>query len=193
MVSMWYWKLQITECFSTQEKGQDVLQSTKYSSAFQRPNPSPSFLFLFPLPNNLSLEGRLFHSTPCLIPHKLCLFHAYITFDFCLCLSASEFTQLRACNGYRLIKYVIQEWLGLCLMCLTSSHRRWKVSIKLCPFCLISCFDLVFSLSLKAEWVSTWGLCNSLIIETIDHKGSLRAITSIEPMSQLCICTKSKQ
>lgn len=153
---------------------------------------SPWVLFLFPLHNHLSQEGRLFHSIPCLVLHELCLFCAYIMFDFCLPLSASEFIQFRACNGFRRMKYVIHEWLGLCLMCFLPSLRRWRASRKLCPFCLISCFDLVFSLSLNAAWVSTWGLSNSLIIETIDHKGSLRAITSIEPMSQLCICSKSK-
>lgn len=191
VVHMWYWTLQNPEVFSTQEKGQDVLQTTV--QLFKDLIPILLFSFLFPLLGHLLLEGRLFHSTPCLIPHELCLFHMYITFDFYLSLSVSEFIQFRACNAFRQIKYITQEWLGLCLMCLPSSLRRWKVSIKLCSFCLISFFDLVFSLSLKAEWVSTQGLCNSLIIETIDHKGSLRAITSIEPMSQLCICTKSKQ
>lgn len=114
----------------------------------------------------------------------------YLVFAF---LSQSEFIHFQACNGFRKRKYVIHEWLRLCLMCFLSSLRRWSVSIKFCPFRLISCFDLIFSLSLKAKWVSTWRLCYSLIIETIDHKGSWRAITSIESMSQLCICTKFKQ
>lgn len=166
--------------------------SFKIHSASQGSNPDPCFFFLFLLPNHLSQKGRLFHSIPCFIPHELCLFHVYITLNFCLPLSASEFIQLRVCNSFTWIKYVIHEWLGLVFMCFPSSLGSWRVSIRWCPFCLISCFDLVFSLSLKAEWVSTWGLCNSLIIETIDHKGSLRAITSIEPTSRLCICTKSK-
>lgn len=185
--------LDIAEPRSVFYSGKRAGCPSKNSSAFQRPNSNPSFFVPFPFTQSL-ITGRKIVSFYSLSHSSWTLSFPRVHYLRFLPFSLNIWIlQFRACNGFRQIKYIIQEWLGLCLMCLPSSLRRWKVSIKWCPFCLISCFDLVFSLSLKAEWVSTQGLCNSLIIETIHHKGSLRAITSIEPMSQLCICTKSKQ
>lgn len=93
--------LEVADPRSVFYSGKRARCPSKYSSAFQIPNSNPSFLFFFPLPSHLSLEGRLLHSTLCLIPHELCLFHAYITFDFCLPLSVSEFIQFRTCNGFK--------------------------------------------------------------------------------------------
>lgn len=108
---------------------------SNYSSASQRSDPNPWVLFFFPLSSHLITGRKIisFYSLP--HPSWTSYFPCvYITSNFCYPLSASEFIQCKACNRFRWIKYIIHEWLGLCLMCFPSSLTKWRVSIKWCPF-----------------------------------------------------------
>lgn len=56
--------------FLLRQKGRMSFKVQSTVQLFRDLIPVLLFLFLFPLPDNLSPEGRLFLSTPCLIPHS---------------------------------------------------------------------------------------------------------------------------